>query len=167
MMRFAASLLLGAVFGLGGCSPGEGSAPRAKQSVAHWAQKRLMFVGDTRNGIVHILLARDGVTQVGYFKPHGRRAVLGIRVDAAQGRVWVLDRDAAYVHDFDSRRLLARYPAPAGLALEGFADDAPEPLIVAGGLRLRPEGAVLVLVAQQAPGPQRGKRLPHASSQPS
>ena len=92
----------------------------------------------------------SGLTPVAVLRQRERTAVRGIAVDPRGARAWVLGPRGLDQHDAASGRLLARYPAPEGVALEAFEPADGHSLRVRGGGRLfepRPGCGCLARVA--------------------
>lgn len=97
---------------LAACLPEERRV--ARQIVAEWPEKRMVFIADERVGSVNVFLVGGGApVRVAQSAPFSRAAVLDLQLDAGRGLLWVLGRDSIDVHAADGLALRKRVPLDA------------------------------------------------------
>ncbi|MCK9193155.1 MAG: hypothetical protein M0P19_04700 [Nevskia sp.] len=92
------------------------------ESIDYRAARQTFYVTGFNDGSIQTVTRHGG--QASILQPSGtdgRTAALGIKVDAAHGRLWVLDPGAIYTYDLRTNRLLKKtklsdvIPVPASL----------------------------------------------------
>jgi hypothetical protein len=96
-----------------------------------------LFVADSRNGQVRVFDLRNGPVMRAMLIAPARRTVLGLRLDAAGERLWVLGNDALYAYDARSLVLQRQLALPTNTAAARALDllEDGTPLLVSAGRR--------------------------------
>lgn len=95
-----------------------GAAAQAGGVEAYCPSLRWVLLAAPGAAEVQVIDVSRGVTPLATLRSRLRGPVRAVHVDSAQRRVWVLAADGLDVHDGFNGRLLGRWQAPQGVALE-------------------------------------------------
>lgn len=123
------------IFLLVACQPAGHVIPR--QMVVEWAEKRLVFIADERNGSVRAFhLGASAPVFVAQTRCFERATVRDVKLDAMRGQLWVLGAESVYVHDVHGLVLLKRIPLDARDVAEMHIENGEVVLLASGGIVL-------------------------------